>query len=337
MIFPFLKGFISFKYAPITWVIVALNTMVFMWSWSAQLRTSYHLDELMSEEYFVETQGRIYTHYLSEHFSIAPDIVRELASTGEADAHHFRLLGHLAFRDDTFLREAPADNLLADEVALSHWKKQISQIRDLQSIHPSFLLGISTDATNLRQWLTYIFTHSSGMHFFGNMLFFVIFGGALETLIGGLGLLVIFLTTGVFAGGFFLYLCGPSTAPLIGASGAISGVMAMYCVLRWNAPIKYIYWFFLPTREAIGFVYLPAWTMAAIWLLGDLAGYFGNIEILGGVAHAAHLGGELSGALAGLLLLAMRKGAPVVPATIEPPMWQLYPFFHLHQLIKTKP
>lgn len=332
MIFPLLSGFLSYRRAPITWLLFILNASVLLWGWSFAWTVNDRLDDLMNDEFFLQTQGHVYENYLKERATLTPDVVRELASSGASDNQHFRLMGHLAFRDDEFIQEAPSEHLFSDEVAVKHWKSQLLQIGELESVHPSFLFGVSKDPVNFRQWITYIFSHTSGWHFFGNMLFLLIFGAALEEVIGGLGLMVVFVMTGVFAAGFFLFVNGPTTAPLIGASGAISGVMAMYSVLCWNRPTRYVYWYFLPTRDSMGFVFLPAWTILVLWLLGDLAGQLGNLEVMGGVAHAAHLGGDVAGAISGALVMLMwKRSAPHrlrFKDGFTHEMWRLYPFFN---------
>ncbi len=332
MIFPLLRGFFSFRAAPVTWILFALNAAVLLWGWGVAWTVNDRLDALMSDEFFLETQGHIYENYLKERSTLSSDLVREIASTGATDSRHYALMGHLAFRDQTFLSEAPAESLFNDEVAVKNWKHQLRQIHDMEEVHPSFLLGLSTEPMNHNQWVTYIFSHTSGWHFFGNMIFLLIFGGALEEVIGGLGLMTVFLATGIFAAVFFLWMCGATTAPLIGASGAISGIMAMFCVLCWNRPIRYIYWLVIPSRNSLGFVFLPAWTILVIWLIGDLAGFYGNLDIMGGVAHAAHLGGDVSGALAGVIVLGLwrlrdPKLLARVPSVGKIETWHLYPFF----------
>ena len=125
-------------------------------------------------------------------------------------------------------------------------------------------------------------------------------------------------------------ICGATTAPLIGASGAISGIMSMFCILSWKKPVRFLYWLLLPTRESMGLIYLPAWTVLVLWLVGDLAGYLGNLDLMGGIAHAAHLGGDIAGAICGaILVLLWRNHAPLKTiSNVE--TWKLYPFFHLH-------
>jgi membrane associated rhomboid family serine protease len=155
--------------------------------------------------------------------------------------------------------------------------------------------------------ITYQFSHSGFSHFLGNMLFFLIFASTLEVMVGGLALLILYLCFGVFAALFFLVLSEVSAVPLIGASGAISGLMAFFCVLAWSTRVRYGYFLFLPRREFAGTVNLPAWITLLFWSLSDLAGLWSTPSELGGVAYSAHLGGELIGAIAALILVALRK------------------------------
>ncbi len=202
------------------------------------------------------------------------------------------------------------------------------KIRDLQLNHPSFTLGLNGEDTSLDKWVSYIFVHSGGLHLIGNMLFLIIFGAALEAQIGGLGLLVVFLLSGVMGAGAFALMTGVTSSPLVGASGAVSGVMSLYAVLNWSRPARYFYWLFLPARGFMGFVYLPTWISMIMWMMNDLAGYFATLSELGGVAHTAHLGGEFAGILTGLVLFALRVFRPVarVPQSSDnAPMGVLYP------------
>jgi membrane associated rhomboid family serine protease len=260
-----------------------------------------------------------------------PDFIKELAKQVESgESGRAEILGQLAFRDFYFQKAAPDMDYRGDQVAFEFWKKRIADVDEYEASHPSFTLGLNAGDTSLNKWISYIFVHSGFMHFFGNMLFLIIFGTVLERQIGGLGLLVVFLLSGMAAAGSFAVMTGVTSSPLVGASGAISGIMALYCVLNWSKPARYFYWFFLPFRGFMGMVYLPAWVAIALWAAGDLAGYLGTVPELGGVAHTAHLGGETAGILTGLILFAMRRWRPVkaieeTPASVIP-MGVLIPF-----------
>src|SRR5690606_8718257 len=111
--------------------------------------------------------------------------------------------------------------------------------------------------------------------------------------------------------------------------GSVSGIMTLYAVMNWSRPARFFYWFFLPARGLMGFIYLPTWVALVMWAISDLAGYFGTLAELGGVAHTAHLGGEFAGLVIGLLLFELREIWPVKPKPDPLPnvkMGVLYPF-----------
>lgn len=313
MIFPILNGLMGWKTAPVTWAVVILNLIVFAYTSHVGVRAQDDLEELMKMKYFVAAQGRIYAQYLHEQGqSDYPDFLRQLGKQvygGEID--RAEMLGQLAFRDSAFIDGAQDMEIAGDKVAAKIWRERVKSLRELQNDHPSFIFGLNAQDMSFNKWLSYIFVHSGWFHFFGNMLFLLIFGAALERQVGGLGFLTVFMLSGTFAAGVFSLVTGVTSSPLVGASGAISGVMTLYCVLNWKRGERYFYWLFLPFRGFMGFVYLPAWVALVIWAINDTAGYLSNIPELGGVAHTAHLGGELAGLIAGLTLFATRKVWPL--------------------------
>ena len=304
-----------------------------MYTSTSGLQAQQELESAMRNPYFVRMQGRIYASYLNEQSNLAyPKFLLDLAEqVNKGTTDRFEVLGQLAFRDLAFTNEAESLKFPADAVGLKIWQQRIARIKTLQETHPSFTFGLNGEDTGVQRWLSYIFVHSGAMHFMGNMLFLIIFGAMLEMQIGGLGLLVVFLLSGAMGAGMFATMTGMTSSPLVGASGAVSGVMMLYCVLNWNRPARFFYWLFLPFRGFMGFIYLPTWLAMGFWAVNDLAGYIGTVPELGGVAHAAHLGGEGAGLLTGLILLAWRRYYPVqsMPPEILPKnvtMGRLIPF-----------
>lgn len=314
MIFPILGGLLSWRRAPLTWTLTTLNFLVLLFAVSTGRPSQEGLEDLMQSEYFVTNQGRIYAQYLHEHRGgDYPDFLKSLGTqVREGRTDRAEMLGQLAFRDLGFLKSADTLEYDGDQVAFKQWRKRIGEIKGLQESHPSFTFGLNGEDTSFQKWVTYIFVHSGMWHLFGNMLFFLIFGSALERQIGGLGLLVVFLLSGITAAGTFAVMTGVTSSPLVGASGAVSGVMTLYCFLNFNRKERYFYWLFLPFRGFMGFIYLPAWVALVLWAVSDLAGYLGTLPELGGVAYTAHLGGEVAGLLAGLTLWALRRRWPLV-------------------------
>jgi membrane associated rhomboid family serine protease len=137
-------------------------------------------------------------------------------------------------------------------------------------------------------FLTSMFMHGGFMHLFGNMMFLFIFGDNLENLIGHIKFAVFYLVCG-FAAAFAQILMGPdSVIPMLGASGAISGVLGGYVVLFPTRRVKALIFNFLTEVPAIGAI--------GIWIVYQLLlGWFTPVGT-GGVAYAAHIGGFVAGA-----------------------------------------
>ena len=313
MIFPILNGLMSWRNAPVTWAVFFLNLIVFSYTSHIGLESQDELEDLMKTKYCFSAQGRIYAQYLDEHQRAEyPDFLRELGKqVKDGENARAEMLGQLAFRDYNFINGAEDMEISGDRVAAKIWKERVKDLRELQNEHPSFVFGLNAQDTSFNKWLTYIFVHSGWFHFLGNMIFLLIFGAALERQVGGLGFLVVFMLAGTFAAGVFAMMTGVTSSPLVGASGSISGIMSLYCVLNWRRAERYFYWLFLPFRGFMGFVYLPAWVALVLWAINDMAGYFGSIPELGGVAHTAHIGGEIAGLVTGLTLFMTRKFLPL--------------------------
>lgn len=166
---------------------------------------------------------------------------------------------------------------------------------------------------------TSIFLHGGWMHLIGNMLFLWIFGNYIEDRLGPILFLIFYLATGICATLAHAYLdalvnaeAGSAFVPLVGASGAISGVMGAYLVL---APKSRIHAIVLMGYVPIT-VNLPAWVYMAFYIIIQNL-YPATFSVgKGGVAHWAHLGGVVAGVLL-ILVIPKRPPLPVVDAGID--------------------
>jgi len=143
-------------------------------------------------------------------------------------------------------------------------------------------------------FFTSLFLHGSWMHVIGNMWFLYIFGDNVEDYLGHFKYLVFYLLTGVLAMGTHVVVNLNSTAPALGASGAIAGVLGAYFVLYPRARV--LTWFF------VFVLWVPAWIILGYWfVLNFLSGTATALAVqrqnMGGVAFWAHVGGFISGAL----------------------------------------
>lgn len=309
MIFPYLRGILNFVKAPATWSIFLLNLFMLAYVSEFTYQNTHEVNRIMDDELFMESQGQFYSQFILDNSIIYEKDQITLANLAleKMDSEKFQILGGMAMRDDKFLNEYLTHTFKMDQVILNWWRSELTQLISAQAIHPSYTLGITSSNTDFTNWISYQFVHSGFSHFFGNMMFLIIFGCFLEPVIGSVAFLLSYILSGMVAAGAFLVLSGVTAVPLIGASGSVSGIMAIFCVFFWKQSVRYIYFLFIPKRGYAGYVYLPGWVTFILWLLADLAGYFGTWGYFGGIAHAAHLGGELAGALAGLLVLASRQ------------------------------
>ena len=140
-------------------------------------------------------------------------------------------------------------------------------------------------------WYTLIssvFMHGGWMHLIGNMWFLWIFGNNVEDSMGSVRFLLFYLICGVIASTAQIVADTGSVIPMVGASGAIGGVMGAYIVLY---PKVHVHMFFLFRTFAI-----PAILMLGYWILTQLIGGFSSLGSTGGgVAFWAHAGGFLGG------------------------------------------
>ena len=134
---------------------------------------------------------------------------------------------------------------------------------------------------------TSMFSHGDVFHLLGNMLFLYLFGDNMEDAMGKARYGIFYLSCGLLAA-LAQGLANPeSPIPMVGASGAISGVMAGYLLLYPRANVRFFYWFFI----FIGSVYLPAYLLLGFWLVEQAIALPESMQQAGGVAIAAHLGG----------------------------------------------
>ncbi|MGQ9800459.1 MAG: rhomboid family intramembrane serine protease [Candidatus Saccharicenans sp.] len=145
--------------------------------------------------------------------------------------------------------------------------------------------------------LTGMFLHGSLLHLGGNMLYLWIFGNNVEDFLGSLRFLLFYLACGITASMLQVAIYPNSRVPMIGASGAIAGLLGAYLILYPSARVKTLVFLFI----YITVIYVPAWVLLGLWFVLQLS----NIGMGGGVAWFAHIGGFLAGL--SLILLATRK------------------------------
>jgi len=152
---------------------------------------------------------------------------------------------------------------------------------------------------------TSMFLHGGWMHLAGNMLFLWIFGDNLEDQMGHLGYLVFYLAAGV-AAAFGQMIANPySPVPMVGASGAIAGVMGGYLLMFPRARVDFLLILFVFFRV----ITVPAWLMLGLWFGMQLVNGAAADTLTGGVAYWAHAGGFIAGVVLAVPVW-LRRGGP---------------------------
>ncbi len=138
-------------------------------------------------------------------------------------------------------------------------------------------------------FLSSMFMHGGFMHLFGNMLFLWVFGDNLENMLGHVRFAAFYIACGIAAAAAQIVMDTDSIIPMLGASGAISGVLGGYLLLFPTRRVRALIFSFL--TEVPAFVALGLWIGFQI-----IQGYFASAGT-GGVAYAAHIGGFIAGVI----------------------------------------
>ena len=153
--------------------------------------------------------------------------------------------------------------------------------------------------------ITSMFLHEGWMHLLGNMLYLWIFGDNVEDQLGHFGFLLFYLAAGAAAALGQVFVSAGSAIPMIGASGAIAGVMGAYFVMYPHSRVLTVVFllFFMDMVE------IPAIFFLGIWFIKELfsgVGSLGASSMSGGVAFWAHIVGFAAGATVGLFFRVRR-------------------------------
>ncbi len=166
---------------------------------------------------------------------------------------------------------------------------------------PYYSLGLVPAHQKIFAYITYQFMHAGFWHLFGNMLFLYLAGPYIEDVWGRPLFAAFYLSAGVLSALIYCLKYPEMTGPLVGASGAIAGVMGAFLIRHSKVKINFLFFFFFRPR----IVALPAWIMLPLWLAREI--FFGQASDYaggqgGGVAHWAHVAGFAYGVVVALAI-----------------------------------
>ncbi len=172
------------------------------------------------------------------------------------------------------------------------------------------LVPVSLISHPLLAWptiFTSMFLHGNWLHIGSNMLYLWIFGNNVEDVLGRMRFIIFYFTCGLVAAFAQVASAPGSDIPMVGASGAVAGVMGAYLLLFPHARILTL----VPIIFFFTFIEVPAFLIIGYWVFIQFlnANWLGGGEFLrGGVAYFAHIGGFLAGVAFVWLLGAKRRG-----------------------------
>ncbi|MCO5070735.1 MAG: rhomboid family intramembrane serine protease [Rhizobiaceae bacterium] len=178
-----------------------------------------------------------------------------------------------------------------------------SVVSDTVELPPEYVI-LPEDLT----YVTYAFLHSDIWHLGGNMLFLWVFGDNVEDALGHFRFLAFYILCAIAGAAFHGFIAPVSQVPLIGASGAIAGVVTAYLILHPRVKIWVLAFGRIPLR-------IPAYITLALWIAFQFFMF-----LTGGdeqVSWACHIGGIVAGAI--LVLLLKRADVPVLDKEIVTP------------------
>jgi len=215
--------------------------------------------------------------------------------------------------------------LIAACVAVFLWQVSLDPRRAQEAVYalgtiPAVVFGERTLSPEL-SWipaemtlLTSMFMHGGWMHLIGNMLYLWILGDNVEDCMGHVRFLIFYLVCGLAAVGTHMLIDTGSTVPLVGASGAISGVMGAYLLLHPTARINVLIWILIFVR----IVPVPAGIALAAWIGLQFVNAAADPGTGGGVAFWAHIGGAAAGMI--LVPFFKRKDVSLLAGVAGRPM-----------------
>ena len=176
--------------------------------------------------------------------------------------------------------------------------------------HPRGLQGVPAWVT----LVTSMFLHGGWFHLIGNMLFLWVFGNNIEDALGRGRFLFFYLCCGVVAALTQAFSSYGSHVPMVGASGAIAGVLGAYLLLYPSANVHVFVWILIFFR----IVNIPAWILLGLWFAMQLLSGLARPSGTPGVAFWAHVGGFVSGIV--LVMLLRPRGL----ALMQPPRSRVF-------------
>jgi membrane associated rhomboid family serine protease len=246
-------------------------------------------DELM------EVAEEFFTYYLEHpYLELSPE-TREMIFGEDVDENAQQLF-------DMYRQGLPRSSPYLREEEQAHLDELAQRFMTLSQDFPYRKWGYIPTEKSTSGLVTYMFVHGGLLHLLGNLLLLYLMGPFIEDKWGRPLFLAFYLIAGIFSALMYGVHYPNFSGPLIGASGAIAGIMGAFLIKYWNTKINFFYWFFLffrGTFQAPAFVMLPLWFVFEI-LNARAVDAISPQSGGGGVAHWAHVWGFVFGLVVAL-------------------------------------
>ena len=197
------------------------------------------------------------------------------------------------------------------------WRQKRQKVNDTLDETSIYSYAFYPSEPSIFTAFTHMFMHGGIDHLIGNMLFLFLFGFNLELLLGRGKTLSLYIISGLAAVTFFAFTTTDKYVPLVGASGAIAGLMGGFCGWYGLRNIRYFYWFFV----IFDYIKLPA---ALVFLYFLAKEYIMSTISDDNVAYMAHFGGLVAGFICALIFKYLLKPQQLAVASSSEPKQERY-------------
>jgi membrane associated rhomboid family serine protease len=204
-----------------------------------------------------------------------------------------------------------AVNVIVFVMQLGLSESQLQNLFETQAVVPRLIAANPFAPESIFDAIRSMFFHGGWDHILGNMLYLYLFGDNIEDRFGAILYLVLYFASGFVAIAAQVLIDPSSPIPLIGASGAIAGVLGSYLILFPTVKVQGI----IPLGRVSSLQEMPAVVVLGLWFVLQLVSGFGSLgtdaQYGGGVAFFAHIGGFICGVVLTFVFMQFVRQPPV--------------------------
>lgn len=291
----------------VTFVLLLANVIVFLATSGSDQETLFRAAEAYESQQILETELPLYQAYLKSQSAEPDDWSKPgfLDELGDEDRFYLAIQ-LLTDREYADYLERNADWFTFEQIEALERKERIVENYIDRLVYLRF--GFIPAEFSFLTLFSSQFLHGDMVHLIGNMIILMLIGLTVEQLLGSFNFLLFYLLSGAIGAAAYGLAHLGSPVVLVGASGAISGLMGMYVAAYGKRPIRFFYWI----GVYFNYVRLPALLMLPVWVGKEMFDYFFTDS---NVAYSAHAGGLVAGAA--LVLIGKSSFARIDTEVIE--------------------